>query len=247
MHCGVSAPPLEPGNGRGRRGRLPSSARPQAGGRAAADRVERPAAGRRRSRRDRARGTRPAPGCRPRSRTARQTGTHGHPREPPRGTAPDPPARRPRAARAPRDRHGARRGRREVPDLLAGLGPARRRRVRGRPRRRVVRLRPYRLPPRPRLAAPQRLEGPRPGAVGARAEPRLPARPARPRPRRAVRSASRRSTSAARRSCGTPRRPRPTRWADCTEPTPESPDHEPKDRGPIGRSICPQRDRTPGD
>src|SRR5688500_19403598 len=40
---------------------------------------------------------------------------------------------------------------------------------------RGVRLRADGLPPRPGRAAPERLEGLRPGAVGARAEPRLPA------------------------------------------------------------------------
>ena len=40
---------------------------------------------------------------------------------------------------------------------------------------RGLRVRPHRLPPRPGRAAPQRLEGPRPGAVVARAQPRLPA------------------------------------------------------------------------
>ncbi len=57
--------------------------------------------------------------------------------------------------------------------------------TRARQCRRVVRLRPYGLPPAAWIPAPGRLEGPRPGALGARAEPRLPARPARPRPRRA--------------------------------------------------------------
>ena len=82
-------------------------------------------------------------------------------------------------------------------------GPGRRSR---RPDR--LRLRPGRLPPQPRPAAPQRLEGPRPGAVGARAataascaawpcSPWPPARSARPR-----------SGSAARSSCATPA-PRP--------------------------------------
>ena len=51
-------------------------------------------------------------------------------------------------------------------------GPGRRRR---RPHR--LRLCPRRLPPQPRPAAAQRLEGSRTGAVGARAQPRVPALP----------------------------------------------------------------------
>ena len=144
--------------------------------------------------------------------------THVHSREPPRGPAPDPPARRPGAARAARERHGARRRRREVPDVLAGLGPARRRGVRGRQRRRVVRVRPYRLPPRPGLAAPQRLEGPRPGARGSTSRTAASCAPCTPSPAPRRRSASRRSTSAARRSCRTPRRRRPRPWAEAGRP-----------------------------
>ena len=50
--------------------------------------------------------------------------------------------------------------------------------------RRRLRLRPHRLPPRPGPAAPLRLEGLRPGAVVARAQPGLPARAGRAAPGR---------------------------------------------------------------
>ena len=73
----------------------------------------------------------------------------------------------------------AARGRRRPPDVLRGLGHPGRGGAGRRPDRRGLRLRPHRLPPGAGRAAPQRLEGPRPGAVGARAQPRVPACPAR--------------------------------------------------------------------
>ena len=67
---------------------------------------------------------------------------------------------------------------RRAPRVAARLGHPRRDRAGGRRGRRRdrLRLRAGRLPPQPRLPAPQRVEGPRAGAVGARAQPRLPAR-----------------------------------------------------------------------
>ena len=93
------------------------------------------------------------------------------------------------------------------------LAPRRRRprgRRRARPpvaRHRRVRLRPHRLPPRPGRAAPLGLEGPRPRAVVARAEPGLPAQ--RPRPRRGGRPRRRGRRGRAAGRPAARRRPQP--------------------------------------
>src|SRR3954452_16616472 len=93
----------------------------------------------------------------------------GHP-------APGPPGGRGRAG----GRHPGRRGRLPPPDGQRGMGGAGRGGAgpaRAEPGRhdRGLRLRPHRLPPGAGRAAPQRLEGLRPRAVVARAQPRLPA------------------------------------------------------------------------
>ena len=92
------------------------------------------------------------------------------------GPAADPPARRPGGGRA--RRRPAADVVRASPGVAARLGDAGRAGARRRRRRRRhgLRLRPGRLPPQPRPAPPQRLEGARAGAVGARAQPRVPAR-----------------------------------------------------------------------
>ena len=76
-------------------------------------------------------------------------------------------------------------------------------RARARADDRGLRLRPHRLPPRSGRAAPQRLEGLRPGAVVARAEPGLPALRHRAGDGGRARSARRRGASAAPSCCAT--------------------------------------------
>ncbi|CAA9335860.1 MAG: FIG01121295: hypothetical protein, partial [uncultured Nocardioidaceae bacterium] len=91
--------------------------------------------------------------------------------------AADVPPRGPGAAPA-RGGTGTRRRRTTAPGVPGRVGRARRLgEVRGRRRRHGLRLRARGLPPLARPAAAQRLEGPRAGAVGARAEPRLPPLP----------------------------------------------------------------------
>ena len=64
----------------------------------------------------------------------------------------------------------------EAPHVVAAVGRPGRGGVGRGPHHRFLRLLPRRLPPRPGLAAPQRLARRRPHPVGARAQPRLPAR-----------------------------------------------------------------------
>ena len=122
-----------------------------------------------------------------------------------------PAARRP-GRRGAGGGHRPRRGRRRPPHVQRRLGGA----GRGGARRTAhrdhgVRLRPHRLPPRAGPAAAQRLEGLRAGAVGARAQPGLPARAGRAAPGRRGDRRGRRGAAHARRSWPTPTRPPPPR------------------------------------